>query len=533
MRDAIDIPNWAANKFEVEPGPRSLSELRILNAFVGPNNVGKSRLLRSLFESLCENVGRDSQQSEQLIYIPALRGMRSIGERDEYRIRTIKDYFAITESLSTEFKQDVPNTVEIVTGHSLAAVLRRLYLGNHHERRMLRQYESLLSNKLFCGDIVELVPRDKHGAISIKIGHEKERRLDQLGDGVGQLIILTLPLILYQDRQLTLFIEEPELFLHPGLQRSLINTLVDSSILGDRQIFVSTHSSQFLDISLESETCAIFRVRKSLTPKPHGHGAVTVNIANVGIGYRHLLDDLGSLPSSMMLSNCTIWVEGITDRLYFRHFIQLAMAKLRNASAGVSIKPFVENLHFSFFEYGGSNITHWTFLDEEEGIPVSTLCAPLFLIADRDENKESRHEKLRRSLGSRFYLLDVIEVENLLSPAVISAVVSEYEGSQHLKEFNQADYESERLGTFIQERVLLSASKRKGAPPYSEKSGTLKGKLDFCRRAIRHMNSYDSLSASAEAVVEAIITFIRFHNACDFRMGSTEESASTHPSRSR
>jgi len=205
-----------------------------------------------------------------------------------------------------------------------------------------------------------------------------------------------------------------------------------------------------------------------------------------------------------MFANCTIWVEGITDRLYCRRFLDLELDRRK-------LKYF-ENLHYAFVEYGGGNITHWSFLDED-GMNVDRICAELFLISDQDSGKEARHEKLEATLGNRFYKLRVKEIENLLTPEVISAVIRDYEGEDfELAPFTQTAYANRYLGRFIDKEVLLdkkkSARHGKLGTCYEDKSGTVKAKGEFCRRAITHMHSFDNIGEEAKLLASRICDFI-------------------------
>ena len=96
---------------------------------------------------------------------------------------------------------------------------------------------------------------------------------------------------------------------------------------------------------------------------------------------------LGVQNSSVFLSNCTIWVEGITDRHYVKHFLDLHKKENKDDP---DICDFNEDYHYSFVEYGGNNITHWSFLDKEETpINVEKLCGRLFLLADKIREKKT------------------------------------------------------------------------------------------------------------------------------------------------
>ena len=85
-------------------------------------------------------------------------------------------------------------------------------------------------------------------------------------------------------------------------------------------------------------------------------------IENLSEGDNRALELLGVRNSSVFLTNCTIWVEGITDRHYLRHYLKLYAEEHKDDS---DFEDFKEDYHYSFVEYGGNNITHWSFLDKE------------------------------------------------------------------------------------------------------------------------------------------------------------------------
>jgi len=229
----------------------------------------------------------------------------------------------------------------------------------------------------------------------------------------------------------------------------------------------------------------------------------------VASGDQSVLDDLGVLNSSVFLVNCTIWVEGITDRLYLRRFLELHWERAeRNA-------PPSEDLHFAFVEYSGANIRHWRFSnevdDDDERIGAARVCGNAIVIADLDGGeKRWRDAALRDELGERFVLLEVREIENLLAPSTIWSVVRSYEQNPQLPAdppFGDRAYRQLRLGSFI-ERQLESqgGSSRRGG--YAEASGTLKRKSDFARRAVDVLTSWEDLSPDAQSLTERIATFI-------------------------
>ncbi|MGV3607982.1 MAG: ATP-dependent nuclease [Planctomycetaceae bacterium] len=459
-------------------------------------------------------------QSAKFVYIPTLRGMRLglSNPRDNseasyaYFDRTWTDYFkgkgpdgsrisdlnSARESLSGK---------TIFTGLDFYKRLTDLLLGGLKDRQLVKDYETFLSNTFFGGKRVALIPRRDHDTVNIKVGNEKERPVQELGDGLQQLIILTLPLFEHKDVPLFLFIEEPDLFLHPGYQRVLIDAILENRER-NLYVFVTTHSSQFLDITISSDDCTIFRCSKKAESGDDLEHDPKFEVTNSLSGDQELLKHIGVRPSSVMLSNCTIWVEGITDRLYYSRYVKFLLEERKLA--------FIENLHYSFVEYGGGNITHWSFLDED-GIDVKRLCSKLMLITDKDEDKDKRHAKLEKELGRQFVLLPVKESENLLTPEVIKKVIVSYEETDsNLKEFAQSDYAEMYLGTFIDENVLVDKGQskrvRKLGTAYKDTSGTIKDKVEFCRRALLHINSKADMSQEAITLAERICNFIQNEN---------------------
>lgn len=209
----------------------------------------------------------------------------------------------------------------------------------------------------------------------------------------------------------------------------------------------------------------------------------------------------------MFLVNATIWVEGITDRLYFKRMLEIYQSDLPEGEPRYQL-----DRHFVFVEYGGAAITHFTWLaDEENGVNVDRLCGRSFVIADHDgASKDERAQKLAEKLGDRFYRLPCREVENLLTPAVIEGVVRGYEGpAAELNVPAQEDYRDEYLGQFIEERVLGATPRRRS---YQGESGTLKNKIRFCEKAVALMNGPEALGDDAQALAKALYEFIAGQN---------------------
>ncbi|SDS62872.1 AAA ATPase domain-containing protein [Paenibacillaceae bacterium GAS479] len=436
------------------------------------------------------------------VYIPTLRGLRTFSDnKDYYANRTVKDYFP-----------GLNDNGSIFTGLEMYQMVKNLLLGDLDAREKITDFQTFLGETFFDGESVALIPSINSDVLNVKIGKEKERPIFGMGDGIQSIIVLTFPLFINRDENLLVFIEEPELYLHPGLQRKLIETFISFS---NFQYFITTHSNHFLDITLDIEQISIYTFRKHFE-SDETKREVTANflVENTSNEDNTILEMIGVKSSSVFLSNCTIWVEGITDRYYLRHYLGLYMRMIQTNNSIV----YKEDLHYSFVEYSGSNITHWSFLDDDittgepkyRSMNADRLCSRLFLITDKDsEIKLERQRKLKRKLGARYYCLKGREIENLISKNVLLQVIADYENKsvdelQFRTTVSEKAYKENYLGTYIENNLLQK--QRRGN--YKASSGTISDKLGFCKRAIENTKEIRDLSAEALKVVKKIHEFI-------------------------
>lgn len=449
------------------------------------------------------------------IYIPMLRGLRPIqvapnssgfdNERDSYRARTVKDYFY--ESIgSLEEDRNLDQHTRIFTGLSLYNEVKRQLLGKLPEREKIRKFEEFLSNTFFESKAVSLVPNIDEDCLNITIGAE-DRSIYDLGDGIQNIVILLYQAFVHVDKQALIFIEEPETSLHPGMQRLFIDTIMDSKFK-QLQFFITTHSNHFLDMTLDHDQISIYNFTKASTADRAKH-----TIENSQNNDIRLLEALGVRNSSVFMSNCTVWVEGITDRFYLNKYMQVYQEDLLGDQ--FEIKRLKEDSSFSYIEYGGANLAHFSFDDEDrwEQIKASRISNRILLIADKDSTdakpeskKAARLVQLRKHLGDHLIVLECREIENSLSPGVIEATVREIENKKiDLGDFTEGDYKDEYLGAFIDKRLAASSYAGSG-------SGTIQQKVAFCKKAIGHIHSASDLSDYGRKLARQVYDFVSRHN---------------------
>lgn len=221
--------------------------------------------------------------------------------------------------------------------------------------------------------------------------------------GLQQAIILTYEAyIKSKDKEGNLethafFIEEPELHMHAGMVRQLMNFYLNET---KHYYFFTTHSNHLLDMADESDQVMIQKFVKQ--PKEDNPNEFEFKIYRCDRD-RDLLASLGVRPSSVYLANCTIWVEGITDRLYITKYMEKYLAELEKIDEELykNYRRFMPNYHYTFVEYAGSNLTHWSFdddypktreerisfLQQDRGQSATAVASDMLLIADGDIQK--------------------------------------------------------------------------------------------------------------------------------------------------
>ncbi|EKO3969282.1 ATP-binding protein [Vibrio fluvialis] len=490
--------------------------ININNTFTSLNNQYKD-----FFESLRLLFITKSSLNEK-VYIPLLRGLRPLDSsqhyNDLYSSRTRKDYFPKATA-----------DLEIFTGVSLYTELTEHLLGSHEQRAIIKNYENYLSNTFFEGKDLALVPRLNEDVVYLKVG-DYERPIFDLGDGIQSLIILTFK-VFTATAPTMFFIEEPEQHLHAGMQRVLVDAL---SRFGQHMYFMTTHSNHLIDIAQEQDNIAVHRVAN----KPDGSASEITPLTD----FSDALADLGVRASSVLLANCSIWVEGVTDKLYLRVYLEKYLSNLEDSSVdavrerATKLRQFKENLHYIFTEYQGSNITHWNFgsavASDDSSTPAKKLNNKIFLLADKDiEGKGDRVKDLTEKLGDKFYMLKWKEIENHIPFDVLVKTAEKrwetFNGRKGLvfkvqklsaKSKDLFQTPDKGIGAILEPNICNeSDGSRKGIEKnfFKAESGTIKDKVKFCHTAIEIMQDKEfawELTPELNDLCEAIWTHIEESN---------------------
>ncbi|MCC7018444.1 MAG: ATP-binding protein [Ardenticatenales bacterium] len=247
--------------------------------------------------------------------------------------------------------------------------------------------------------------------------------LASFGTGTHELVILLVAIL--HEEHVVFCMEEPEVHLHPRLQRELISFLVGQT---DSTYLVSSHSPTMINADFElpstlTDAIQVFHVTRQIrgtTCSPVAGDSAVIQAVH----------DLGVRPSDLLQTNAVIWVEGPSDRVYLQRWIELLDPDL------------IEGIHYAVMFYGGRMLAHISLArdsinyDDVSDVHTNLIDvlrinqrAVVLMDRDRDSRRIPINESKRRiqrqaaETESVAWVTHGREIENYLSSRVVSAAI--------------------------------------------------------------------------------------------------------------
>lgn len=467
-----------------------------------------------LYKKIGKEIKVQNISNYEYHYIPTMRCLHRFYSKGEKEF--IDEYF-IANSIEKNFNLKAKN-LNIHSGLNLYEEVKLIRNGSRTLRKQFEEFENFLQKHFFQdSNYIDIVARiskktnENHVDIYI---HGKNHPIHKLGDGVQAIIMVLFPVFTSEENSYV-FIEEPEINLHPGFQKILIEKLNELALKRNLKVFMTTQSNHFLDLSSDiHEDVTIHTFEKKLDKK-NGDSFLVRNVQNHD---RNILKLIGVNNASVFMANCSIWLEGISDRVYVKKYLQ-AYYNSDEFNIGEK-KIYVEDIHYNYFEYAGSNLSHYLYedIDEKEvveKIKIQFIANKIFLLADKDKGKQSKHDYLLsiESEYFQYYCLKCLEIENLLSKDQLIEILNNFDKSKDkikYVNFTRSDYVSKALGRVIDDKLELKPK------TFAAASGTLKSyyKTKFYQAFEKSKNvKWETMSKHAQDLIREMYVFIERHNS--------------------
>ena len=244
-------------------------ELKQLTVITGENNSGKTNFIEAVnndgtkVEFLDEN---DGKLTPKIVYIAAENIKPSDSEckpsaKGTGLIKNLAELFS-----NLEVKLELENKVNII--ENIKGLIDKtnknieIFTGNRTHKLKIDTNEDELDSGIIIQALIKKITGDEDG---------QERKLEELGQGTQRIIVVSILkayidiLIeegIHTEKPILVLFEEPEIYLHPKLKRTLNTTLEKIAEQDNHQVIITTHDPYFVFKNFEGEEKSIFSFEK-------------------------------------------------------------------------------------------------------------------------------------------------------------------------------------------------------------------------------------------------------------------------------
>ncbi|MCM1416120.1 MAG: AAA family ATPase [bacterium] len=234
--------------------------------------------------------------------------------------------------------------------------------------------------------------------------------LSKTGSGLKTIILMLLNLLVIprlernSNKRYIYGFEELENNLHPAMQRKVFEYIYDYAIKNDVVVFLTTHSHVAINCFYDKEQTSIYHIEKK-------DGQAEVKRIDSYLDKVEILEDLDIKASDILQSNGIIWVEGPSDRVYIKRWLEI-----------FTDNEYKEGQHYQFLYYGGRLLAQYSLEEETELISILTTNRNAAIIMDSDKkNQQEPISETKRRIANEFtdmnmfsWITEGKEIENYI-----------------------------------------------------------------------------------------------------------------------
>lgn len=201
--------------------------------------------------------------------------------------------------------------------------------------------------------------------------------LSKSGSGIKTIILVLLNLLVVpmlpqnSGKKIAYGFEELENNLHPAMQRKLFDYIYEYAVEKDICVFITTHSHVAINAFFDKDKACIYHVVKD------NQGATVKRIESY-MDKTEILDDLDIKASDILQANGIIWVEGPSDRIYIKKWLEIFCNN-----------QFQEGKYYQFLYYGGRLLSQYSAEEETDLISIITTNRNAVIVMDSDKRNQA------------------------------------------------------------------------------------------------------------------------------------------------